>query len=157
MAASHAVEKFSPRPEVKKISPGGTRVQVTWCFVACQKWMAKVLTIFSHGYFMIFPINNILSINSINYYNPMGESMWKPTNWQCWWCCLRFCCCLPSMPPFHSSPQDGLLKDEDSSKLQAAVRVSIMGTPNPHWLVQDEFLWKEIQCGCVWKWGIPTV
>lgn len=21
--------------EVKKISPGGTRVQVTWCFVAC--------------------------------------------------------------------------------------------------------------------------
>ncbi|CAL1160285.1 unnamed protein product [Cladocopium goreaui] len=47
-------EKYQP-VIVKKISPGGTRVQVTWCF-------------------------------------------------------------------------DGLLKDEDSSKLQAAVRVSIMGT-----------------------------
>ena len=47
-------------------------------FCRLPAWMAKVLTIFGHGYFPLTSINNILSINNINYYNPISESMWNP-------------------------------------------------------------------------------
>lgn len=51
----------------------------------------------NHIWPWMLAINNIRSINIINHTittTPMGGSMWKAMKLYCWWCCLRFCCCL---------------------------------------------------------------